>query len=95
MDAFFELYDDASGAITFSGVWMNDDHVNALLVALYYYYETLWLKTILIPKASLNDEPAQNVTKEDLRKWKKDKQDKIVADKAAVDNVRYFQKFIY
>ena len=95
MDAFFELYDDASGAITFSWVWMNDDHVNALLVALYYYYETLWLKTILIPKASMNDEPAQSVTKEDLRKWKKDKQDKIVAEKTAVDNVKYFQKFIY
>lgn len=95
MDAFFELYDDATGQITFSGVWMNDDHVNALLVALYYYYETLWLKNILIPKESLNDEPAQNVTKDDLRKRKKEKQDKIIADKTAVDNVKYFQKFIY
>jgi len=95
MDAFYEIYDDATGKTTYSWVWANDDHVNALLVALYYYYETLWLKYTLVPKASLSDAPAQMVTKEDLRKWKKEKQDKIITEKTSVDNVKYFQKFIY
>jgi hypothetical protein len=62
---------------------------------LYYYYETLGLKYTLVPKASLSDAPAQTVTKEDLRKRKKEKQDKITNEKTAVDNVKYFQKFIY
>ena len=95
MDSFYELYDDASGAVTYSGVGAHDDHVNALLVALYYYYETLGLKYTLVPKVSLNEAPAQSVTKEDLRKRKKEKQDKIDTEKKGVDNVRYFQKFIY
>lgn len=41
MDAFYELYDDATGSITYSGVGEHDDHVNALLVGLYYIYEHL------------------------------------------------------
>lgn len=95
MDNFYELYDDATGAITYSWVNENDDHVNALLVALYYYYETLWLKTILIPMKSTDDVPAQSVTKDELRKWKKEKEDKLLNTKRAEDNVKYFQKFIY
>ena len=95
MDSFYELYDDASGAVTYSWVGDHDDHVNALLVALYYYYETLGLKYVLVPKASLNEAPAQSVTKEDLRKRKKEKQDKIDNEKHSVDNAKYFQKFIY
>ena len=95
MDSFYELYDEASWAITFSGVNENDDHVNALLVALYYYYEQLWLKNILIPKASLSEEPQQSVSKEQLRKHKKEVEDKKIQAARTEDNKKYFQKFIY
>jgi hypothetical protein len=95
MDAFYELYDDATGSITYSGVGEHDDHVNALLVGLYYIYEHLWLKSILIPQKSTDDTPTQNVTKEDLRKYKKEKEDKKKAEARKVDNEKYFQKFIY
>ena len=95
MDAFYELYDDATGSITYSGVGEHDDHVNALLVGLYYIYEHLWLKSILIPQKSTDDTPTQNVTKEDLRKYKKEKEDKKKAEARKVDNEKYVQKFIY
>lgn len=95
MDSFYELYDDATGNITYSWVGAHDDHVNALLVALYYFYEQMWLKNILIPQKSLDEAPAWSITKEELRKWNKEKEDIKLTQKRKDDNERYFQKFIY
>lgn len=53
------------------------------------------MKSILIPQKSTDDTPTQNVTKEDLRKYKKEKEDKKKAEARKVDNEKYFQKFIY
>ena len=74
----------------------HDDHVNALLVALYYIYEQMGMKNILIPQKSANEQDVtQKVTKEDLRQLKKDKAELRFDQETQYDNERYFQKFIY
>lgn len=72
-----------------------DDHVNAMIIGLYYIYEQLGLKGILIPQKSLESDVSQNITKDELRKFKKEKEDIKKAQQMKVDNEKYFQKFIY
>jgi len=94
MDSFYEIFNQETATITYSGIeGENDDHVNAMFVGLYYLYEHMWLKQILIPQQSREEITNPNPTKDELRKFNKNKEEIKKDKEIKKDNASYWQQF--
>lgn len=96
LDSFYEVYNEETWHSIFE--WegtMNDDHVNAMLVMLYYFYDKMWLKYQIIKQKSTEETPNPNPNRKELRELRAEQAKAKKDETTKKANQQYWNDFIW